>query len=202
MILTTVRPDENAKMILNSKDVLIITSTATLLIIAYSLLYDWEVQGLWAYAAVGMLFAPLFTLIYGWTEYYPINFKKSGKVEIADQAIKINDTIYEYHEIKNLTFLVNDFRGKRLRRPGVLVNAGPSLSRGVDNRIKFEHNQTKIEVQFLLESENHLLSLGNRLKEMYLLGLSFTEKLNQSKSYGMKHLRYKEIQSFKRKSYR
>ena len=73
------------------------------------------------------------------------------------------------------------------------------MSQGVNNKIEFDYDSQHLSIQFQLDYELHLEKLGNKLLELYTAKIPFTEKLAGSKSYGLKHLKYKEIQEFNKK---
>jgi len=145
-----------------------IRNYSNLFIVCLNLILNIEISGILAIVLLICVMAPIFTLIIGWKEYYPIDFIEIGKLQITESNIEYKDKKYVYEKIQKLTFQINDFKGKRLNSPGILWDAGPSLSQGVDNRLTFEIQNEKIELDFQLQSETELKRLGKILKELYL----------------------------------
>ena len=167
-----------------------------LLIIAIHYYLETAIAGLSAIILLICLSIPIFTFIIGYNEFYPINFSKIGIVRILPDSIQLNNKHYEYSKIKELKFLINDYKGKRIRSM-VLWEAGPTKSNGVDNQIQFESENTHVVIQFQINSKSEFELLGKTLTKLYRNGISFDEVSQYSKSYGLKHLNYKQIQEYK-----
>ncbi|MFZ1789526.1 MAG: hypothetical protein WAT92_14500 [Saprospiraceae bacterium] len=199
MRLTIVEFDERKKKKITSANVYSAFMTIGLLICFITIFFDLELEGFLAIILIICCFVPIFTTIYGWNEYYPVDFKIKGSISIRNNGIGINDEFYDYQQIKSLQFLINDCKGERLNTPGLFLDSGPSLSQGVNNKIEFEIKGEKKSLQVQLKSKEELLYLSDLIKELYLARIAFVEKLKNSKSYGLEHLQYKEIQAFKKK---
>ena len=102
------------------------------------------------------------------------------------------------NEIKRIELEVNDWFGKKIVRNVRPYGSGPKLSMGINNSIIIDPVDSKqIKLLFQLESNNQFIELGNWLKSIYKSQIIILEKYDHLRSYGLKHLDFKDIQKFK-----
>lgn len=136
-------------------------------------------------------------LVISWNEYYPAHSEIIGQLTLTNDGMEIRESKVKWNEVEHLSFDMHDFKGKRVGYPYPLP-AGPCLSAGINNYIRYTHNKNQQEFQLLIHSEVALIQLGGLLKRLYLAKVNFKETLYGSRSYGLKHLNYVDIQSFKK----
>ena len=183
---------------ITSNHVLVTSLLLSIIPLLVHFIFDYSLGGFLALCAFQFIPISIVTIIWGWNEYYPKCTIHQGSIILSLSAIEIDEQTYNFTDLKNLIFDINDYRGKRLRYPQ-MTHAGPCLAQGDNNFIRFNHNSTDIEVQFLLRSKEELVILGELLTQLYVNHVAFNETLTGGKSYGLENLNYKEIQEYKRK---
>ena len=142
---------------------------------------------------------PIATNIYGNYEFFPKDFVVVSKVHLDNETITIDKRVIDLISIEKLELEVNDWFGKKIVRNVHAYGSGPKLSRGVNNFIRINlKNSEQIALIIQLESYNQFIELGNWLKSLYKTKIEIMEKYDHVRSYGLKHLNYKEIQNFKK----
>jgi hypothetical protein len=185
------------KFRLTTSHVLLVSQIILLSILGINVLLDFQITGILVIILIACIGTPIFTMIIGREEFYPVNFKKIRDINLTDNGIKIDEELFEFKFMKDLLFDVRDFKGKKLRTPALLWHAGPSISQGVNNLISFQYKDDEYKVRFELESEKELTKLGEYISNLYRKEITIVEKYDTLNSYGLKHLNFKEIQEFK-----
>lgn len=141
---------------------------------------------------------PIATNIYGNYEYFPANFMVLSKVQLENNMVIINNQEIQISSIEKIELEINDWLGKKIVQNLRPYGAGPKLSRGVNNFLKiYPNNSTQISLRIQLVSNEQFMELGTWLKSLYKTNIEIIEKYDHSRSYGLRHLNYKEIQRFK-----
>ncbi len=198
MILRKVIHNERPGFKITSKNVLITSYLICGVALLLHYIFNYSLAGFIGLGAVLFIPISIITIIWGWNEYYPKTTVPLGSIQLSLSTIKIDEQTYDFDDLNNLVFDVNDFRGERMTYP-YGVPAGPCLSQGDSNFIRFKHKGIDIQVQFLLRSKEELIILGEYLTELYLNNVAFNETVNGGKSYGLEHLNYNDIQEYKKK---
>lgn len=142
---------------------------------------------------------PVATNIYGKNEYYPRNFKITSNLKLKATYIEIGSKRIDINKISMIEIFVNDWYGKRTETNSPsLFGWGPNLSQGIDNliRIYWEGNNIEI-INFQIKSVDQLEKLKIWIRILYQNDIVIVEEFGYSKSYGLEHLNYAEIQEFK-----
>ena len=141
---------------------------------------------------------PIATNIYGNYEYFPKDFVSASTISLNEDNVIIDNQEFKLNEIKRIELEVNDWFGKKIVRNVRPYGSGPKLSMGINNSIIIDPVDSKqIKLLFQLESNNQFIELGNWLKSIYKSQIIILEKYDHLRSYGLKHLDFKDIQKFK-----
>ena len=92
-------------------------------------------------------------------EFENLNGHFEGTISFKEDSLIINEIEYKYAELENLVVYGNSFSGEKTKN----YRYGPMYGNGIENLISFNHNETKIEKHFQLNSERHLDELQNTL---------------------------------------
>lgn len=182
---------------ITSNNVLDLAMGLSAIALCLQFVFEISLNGYVALFAVLSLPVSIITMIWGWNEYFPINYAMKGLISVSLKDISIHNLNYPITELYNLTFDINDFKGMRVKYPSVYP-AGPCLSQGINNFIRFNFNGIEYSIQFLLRSETELNDLGRYLNQLYVHKIDFVETYGGGKSYGLKNLNYAEIQEYKK----
>lgn len=143
---------------------------------------------------------PIGTNIYGNYEYFPKNFVVKYQANFESDHIDLKSRKLYFGAIEKIEFGVNDWFGKKIVTNVRPFGYGPKLSQGINNTIKLEiKNSIPIILHFQIESEEHLDELANWIKSLYKSKIQIVEKSGNLTTYGLRHLKYNEIQEFKKK---
>lgn len=143
---------------------------------------------------------PIGTNIYGNYEYFPKNYLVKYQANFESDHINLENQKLYFEAIEKIEFNVNDWFGKKIVTNVRPYGSGPKLSQGINNTIKLEiKNSIPIILHFQIESEEHFDELANWIKSLYKSKIQIVEKSGNQTTYGLSHLKYKEIQEFKKK---
>jgi hypothetical protein len=143
---------------------------------------------------------PIGTNIYGNSEYFPKNYVVKYQANFESDHIDLeNHTLY-FESIEKIEFNVNDWFGKKIVTNVSPFGSGPKLSQGNNNTIKLGiKNSLPIILHFQIESEEQLNELANWIKRLYKSKIQIVEKSGNLTKYGLRQMKYNEIQEFKKK---
>ena len=165
-------------------------------------LYDYFYNEINAFVVAAIVILLCITFVFAFIisldEHHLIDFIEVGTIEITKSNIIYNFITYSYQDIKSLSFSVRDFKGQNIGSEHGDIG-GATLSKGVNNRLTIKTDKDEIVLVFRIDSEAHLNSLADTLKELYRQKIPIKEALGNSRSYGLQHLNYKQIQEFKKK---
>lgn len=142
---------------------------------------------------------PIVTNIYGNYEYFPKNYVIKYQANLESDHIDLENQKLYFDAIKKIEFNVNDWFGKKIVTNVRPYGSGPKLSQGINNTIKLEMNSVPITLHFQIKSEEHLDELANWIKSLYKSKTHVVEKSGNQTTYGLRQLKYNEIQEFKKK---
>lgn len=143
---------------------------------------------------------PIVTNIYGNHEYFPKNFVVKYQANFESDHIDLESQKLYFEAIEKIEINVNDWFGKKIVANVRPYGSGPKLSQGINNTIKLTiENSLPIILNFQIESEGHFEELANWIKSLYKSKIQIVEKSGNQISYGLRHLKYIDIQEFKKK---
>ena len=143
---------------------------------------------------------PIMTNIYGNNEYFPKNYVVNYQANFESDYIELENQKLYFEEIEKIEFNVNDWFGKKIVANMRPYGSEPKLSQGINNTIKLKiKNSIPIILHFQIESEEHFVELANWIKSLYKSKIQIVEKSGNLTTYGLRNLKYNEIQEFKKK---
>ncbi len=146
------------------------------------------------------ILTPFGTNIYGNYEYFPKNYVVKYQTNLESDHIDLKSQKFYFEDIEKIEFNVNDWLGKKIFTNDRAYGSGPKLSQGINNTIKLEiKNSVSIFLHFQIESEEHFEELANWIKSLYKSKIQIVEKSGNQTTYGLRQLKYNEIQEFKKK---
>ncbi|MBK8482999.1 MAG: hypothetical protein IPL31_01225 [Saprospiraceae bacterium] len=200
MTLTRIEPNTSQSFNLTSTHILWSSQLVLFSIIGLFYLFEWEINGELIFIIAILMIIPFGTLIYSHSEFFPNKHSAIGVVILGDKSIKLTEGLFEYNYLNDLKFDISDYKGEKIRFPSRVYSAGPSLSQGINNYIEFQYNSQIYKIQFQIHTKLELENLGIIIKSLYKNNILFKETFKGSKSYGLRHLNYKEIQEFKKEN--
>ena len=144
---------------------------------------------------------PIATNIYGNYEYFPNDFNTVSTIHLKEDEIVVDKEKLELNNIRRIKLEINDWFGKKIVKNVRPYGSGPKLSTGINNTLEIHLKDSKqFLLKFQLESNEQFIELGSWIETLYKSKIEILEKYDHLKSYGLKHLDYKEIQVFKEKN--
>ncbi len=120
-----------------------------------------------------------------------------GELKITEQNISINGKEYDWQEISNFSFDIQQVLNEPLWEDdswgAYRFYGGPSFSQGVDSYIDFDSTYGHIRTYFQLESSSHKVDLVNLIRRHFFLG-----NIELQRTYNGLHLEYEQIQELKK----
>ncbi|MGB3076838.1 MAG: hypothetical protein WBB36_16025 [Chitinophagales bacterium] len=196
MQLIQVKPVANPKFILTSEHVFWTAFILIFISFIFYFIFDLSESLLFVICISTFSLPLLVTPIWSRFEYYTDQYEIQGPINLTYTDISFESKSYSLREIENLSFYVNDYKGKRRN---ISYRCGPSLSQGINNYIRFKYHGELHEIQIQFNSESKISSLGTYLTELYKQGFDFDEYIGDTKAYGLTMPRsYAETQEFKK----